>query len=239
MIADIAVNPNNDEEILVVVSNYNTTNIYWTNNAKSASPTWKVAEGNLTTPSIRSCMIVVKKNATNASVTEYYVGTSIGLYSAVNIGTGLQNNTQPTWVREGGNVLNYSVISSMDYRPQDNVLLIGTHGNGMYFADIGSPDFRPNQNTGVDDPIRNDKNFINRAYPTLVKDRMDYQVGNMFSVKQVAIGITSVNGQLVFRKDAKYESGFIDTRRLSKGLYILTITSKDNKQQFVQKFVKD
>jgi hypothetical protein len=53
-VQDIAVNPNNDNEIIAVVTNYgrtvganlnNVTNILWTNDAKSASPTWKVAEG--------------------------------------------------------------------------------------------------------------------------------------------------------------------------------------------------
>jgi hypothetical protein len=76
-IQDIAVNPNNDNEIIAVVTNYgrtvganlnNVTNILWTNDAKSASPTWKVAEGNLTGNntsgyiSARSCMITVKKD---------------------------------------------------------------------------------------------------------------------------------------------------------------------------------
>jgi hypothetical protein len=76
-VQDIAVNPNNDNEIIAVVTNYgrtvganlnNVTNILWTNDAKSASPTWRVAEGNLTGNntsgyiSARSCMITVKKD---------------------------------------------------------------------------------------------------------------------------------------------------------------------------------
>ena len=34
-VQDIAVNPNNDNEVLAIVSNYNTISIWWTNNAKS------------------------------------------------------------------------------------------------------------------------------------------------------------------------------------------------------------
>jgi hypothetical protein len=80
-ISDIAANPNNDEEVMAVVSNYavgtNTAiNIWWTNNAKSSTPTWRLAEGNLTSPSVRSAQIVVKKDGTGTAVTEYYVGTS-------------------------------------------------------------------------------------------------------------------------------------------------------------------
>ena len=239
-ISDIAVNPNNDEEVMVVVSNYNTNSIWWTNNAKSTIPTWFNAEGNLNTPSIRSCAIIVKKDATNNPVTEYYIGTSVGLYSAVNISTNLQNSQPVAWVREGGNVLNFAVITSMDYRPQDNILLIGTHGNGMYFASVGTPDFRPNQNTGIGDPVRNDKDFIKSALPTIVKSgRIEYQIGNMFTVKRLIVQIHSINGQQVFKNETGYQNGSIDVMKLSKGAYVLTITSNDYEQQFVQKFVKE
>jgi hypothetical protein len=238
-ISDIAVNPNNDEEVLAVVSNYTEnnqpiTNIWWTNNAKSATPTWRQVDGNLGLPSIRSCMIVVRKDATNNPVTEYYVGTSIGLYSTLNINSGTV-----TWVREGGNVLNFAIVTSLDYRPQDNTLLVGTHGNGMYYATTGTPDFRPNQNTGVTDPNPTDENFIKSALPTLVKGRIDYQIGNMFTVKALSIRIYNLSGQLVVSKSTGYQSGQLYVGQLSKGAYILTITSQDNKQQFVRKFVKE
>src|SRR5690606_4332550 len=159
-VQDIAVNPNNDDEIIAVVSNYGVISVWWTGNAKSAIPTWKNAEGNLTLPSFRSCMIVVKKDASNNPVTEYYVGTSVGLYSTANLGSVLTANQSPVWVREGANILNYAVVQSLAYRPADNVLLVGTHGNGMYYANIGNPNFTPNLNTGINDPVLNDRNFI-------------------------------------------------------------------------------
>ena len=240
-ISDIAVNPNDDNEVMAVVSNYNTVSIWYTKNGKSVAPIWFSAEGNLTLPSMRSCMIVVKKDAGNNPVTEYYVGTSVGLYSALNIGnitpTGTSINVP--WVREGGSVLNLAVISSLDYRPQDNILLVGTHGNGMYYASTGTPDFRPSQPTGLPDPVRNDKNFIQKAFPTIARDKVSYQTGNMFTVKRLIIQVHSINGQQVIRNVRGYSNGEIDVRKLSKGPYVLTITSDDYKQQFVQKFVKE
>lgn len=243
-VSDIAVNPNNDEEVMVTVSNYSTSttnviSVFWTNNAKNATPTWYSAEGNLPLPSYRSCMIVVKKDASNNPVTEYYIGTSVGLYSATNIGSILPSNGTVNWVREGGNILNYAVVTSMDYRPQDNVLLVGTHGNGLYFTEIGSPDFRPNQNTAVTDPVRNDKNFIQKAYPTLVKDQLYYQTGNLLTVKRISIQVHNSAGQLMSRKETGYSSGLVDTRGFARGTYVLTITSEDRKQQFVQTFLKE
>ena len=244
-ISDIASNPNNDEEIIAVVSNYTVnnnpvTNIWWTNNAKSSTPTWKAAEGNLTLPSIRSAQIIVKKDASNNPVTEYYVGTSVGLYSAVNIGPTLLANQAVNWVREGDNVLNLAVVTTLDYRPVDNIFLVGTHGNGMYYANAGTPNYTPNLNTGVVDPVRNDKHFIEVAYPTIVRNqKINYKIGNMFTVKGIVVQVYSNSGQLLFRKESSYTNGSVDTERLPKGSYILTITSNDYKQQFVQSFVKN
>ena len=162
------------------------------------------------------------------------MGTSVGLYSAVNIAsiTPLASTVNVPWVREGGSVLNFAVITSMDYRPQDNVLLIGTHGNGMYYA-------RPNPVTGIPDPVRNDKNFIVKAYPTLSKDNLFYQTGNMFDVKKIIVRVHTIAGQQLIRKETSYSNGSLDISKFSKGAYILTITSDDYKQQFVQQFVKE
>ena len=235
-VSDIAVNPNNDNEIMAVISNYTAnnqpiTNIWWTNNAKSSTPTWRQVDGNLNMPSVRSCMIVVKKDGGGNPVTEYYVGTSIGLYSTLSISSGTV-----TWVREGGNVLNYAIVTSMDYRPQDNVLLIGTHGNGMYYAMIGNPDFRPDQGPGNNDttPI-----LIRQAQPTIVKQGIDYVVGNMFNVKKLSINIYNSAGQLVYKSETGYQNGHIDVPGLPRAIYILAITSDDPRERFVQRFVKD
>jgi hypothetical protein len=238
-ISDIAVNPNNDDEIMLTVSNYNVTSVFWTRNAKSVSPAWKSAEGNLSLPSFRSCMIVVKKDASNNPVQEYYVGTSVGLYSATNIGATLDAGGAVNWTREGGATLGFAVIQSMDYRPQDNTLLLGTHGNGMYFTNVGTPNFQPNQNTGIDDPVRNDKNFIQKAFPTVVSaNKMEYRIGNQFNTKRILIQVHNTSGQLVYRKEDGYQNGIIDVSKLARGAYVLTITSSDYKQQFIQQFVK-
>lgn len=233
-VSDIAINPNRDDEVLVTVSNYGATSIWWTNNAKSATPTWTNVEGNLTLPSARSCMIVVKKDASNKAVTEYYVGTSVGLYSTTNISA-----AAVSWVREGDNVLNYAVITSLDYRPQDNVLLVGTHGNGMFYASTGTPNFTPDVSTGTNDPVRNDIHFIQQAYPALASNRISYAIGNMYTVQKLIITVRTMTGQLTDQKEAPYENGTIDVSKYAGGMYILTITSSDNKQQFVRQFVKE
>jgi hypothetical protein len=167
------------------------------------------------------------------------VGTSVGLYSATDINQTLAAGGTIHWAREGGSLLNFAIIQSMSYRPQDNTLLLGTHGNGMYFTNVGTPNFQPNQNTGVNDPVRNDKNFIQKAYPTLVTNRIDFKIGNMFTVQKLLVKVHNSAGQLVFRREDGYVDGNIDVTKLARGVYILTITSSDFKQQFIQQFVKD
>ena len=251
-IQDIAVNPNNDDEIMLVISNYgitsgstlqNVTNIWWTNNAKSASPTWRQAEGNLAGTntsgyiSARSCVIATKKDAANNPVTEYYVGTAAGLYSVANLGTTLVGGGSPTWQREGGNVLNLAVIQSMAYRPGDNVLVVGTHGNGMYYTFLGTANFNPNQNTGVD-PVTNDKNFIKNVYPTIPVDNIQYNTGNMIGIKKITVELYNMMGQQMMKKEANYQSGSIPVSGLQRGSYILSITSDNGRYRHIEKFIK-
>lgn len=236
-VQDIAVNPNNDNEVMAVISNYNTISIWWTKNAKSASPTWQNAEGNLTLPSIRSCAIVVKKDAAGQPLTEYYVGTSVGLYSTVNLGTVLDAGQAPSWQREGGNLLNFAVVTSLAYRPVDNVMAVGTHGNGIYYTYLGAPNFSPNQSTSIT-PVTNDRNFIRLVAPTYSTTRVNYQIGNLTGITRLSIQVISLNGQVVWKEERGYNNGSIPLDRIARGMYILNIVSNDNRYRHVQKIVR-
>lgn len=236
-VQDISVNPNNDDEIMAVVSNYGVVSIWWTNNAKSASPTWRNAEGNLTLPSVRSCAIVVKKDAANNPVTEYYVGTSVGLYSASNLSVTLPAGTPPVWQREGGSMLNFAVVQSLAYRPVDNVLLVGTHGNGMYYGFMGTPNFIPNQATGIN-PITNDRNFIRTVLPVLTPGQVQYATGNMTGIKKITVQVMDLTGRIVYKKETGYQSGSVNLGPYASGVYVLGIYSDDGRYRHIQKLVK-
>jgi hypothetical protein len=235
---------------MLVVTNYgrtlgngsfaNVSNILWTNNAKSATPIWFVAEGNLAGTSTtgfisaRSCMIVVKKDASNNPVTEYYVGTAAGLFAVENLGTTLQASGTPNWQREASTVLNFAVISSLDYRPADNVMVVGTHGNGMYYTFLGTP----NLVTGINNPVLNDKNFIALVYPTVSSSTVRYKIGNKFEVKKISLQLFNMQGQQVFRKEDNYSDGSFDLGRFSKGAYVLSIYSDNKKYRHIQKLIR-
>ncbi len=122
-ISSIAVNPRNDDTVIVTFSSYGVTSVFWTGTANSAVPTWTEVEGSLTLPSYRSSAIAV-----TASGVEYYVGTSVGLFTS----TGLPGAV--AWVQDGATEIGNAVISSLALRPSDNKLVVGTHGYGMWYA---------------------------------------------------------------------------------------------------------
>jgi hypothetical protein len=248
-VQDIAVNPNNDNEIMIVITNYgrtvgaafnNVTNILWTDNAKNASPNWRVAEGNLTGNntsgyiSARSCMITVKKDGSGNPVTEYYVGTAAGLFAVENLGPTLIGGGSPTWQREGSTTLNYAVINSLAYRPDDNVLLVGTHGNGLYYTFLGTP----NLVTGINNPVINDKDFITMVYPTISESIIQYRIGNKTDVKKISVQLFNMQGQEMYRQELGYQNGSINISRYSKGAYILSIYSDNKKYRHVQQIIR-
>lgn len=238
-VSDIAVNPNDDNEILVVVSNYGVTSAFWTYNAKSATPSWSNVEGDLSLPSYRSCAIVPRKDASGNPYTEYYIGTSVGLYSTQNIGKTLGSTPAGNiiWSREGASVLNYAVISSMDYRPEDNTLLIGTHGNGMFYTVIGSANFTPNLPTALPNTIVNDKNFM-KVYPTVSTGTYQYKAGSISGVKSINVQVYNMLGQSVYQTKSGYGDGQIPLNRLPAGNYFVQITSDNKKYQANQKIIK-
>ncbi|MEP6584647.1 MAG: T9SS type A sorting domain-containing protein [Ginsengibacter sp.] len=231
-VSDIAINPNNDDEVLVTVSNYGTTNIWYSANGKSTLPTWKNVEGNLTLPSIRSCMIIAKKDASGVPLTEYYVGTSVGLYSTTDISA-----ASVTWEREGDNLLGMPLTVSLDYRPQDNTLLVGTHGNGMFYTSTGTSDYRPNTGPGVD-PTLPPGTFIKNLYPTFTKTSLRYEIGNALNIKVISLKIYNMAGQVVYATKGSYQSTTLDVKRFSSGGYILKIESDNGQYKFIRKFIK-
>lgn len=249
VVTDISINSRNQDTVMAVVSNYGVNSIFWTGNATAAQPTWKVIEGNLTVPSVRACEIVVKQN-----VVEYYVGTSTGLFSTSNIA-----EQSTVWSRELGkagdpsSMMNTAIVNSLAYRWSDNTLVIGTHGNGMFVAYIGNATTSGGGDSGsgdgnsggggpvtaITDPIRNDDNFIRNAYPTLVNDVLQFQVGNLTNIKKLNIQVMSMSGAMVYQAVQGYESGKLSLNNLAPGTYVLSITSSDRKYQYNKKIIKN
>lgn len=222
LVRDIAVNPRNPDTVLAVVSNYGVTSAFWTGNALSASPTWQAVEGNISTASFRSCAIV-----TTSTGVEYYVGTSIGLFSATTMNENLTN-----WQLEGPAVLQGAIVNDLALRTADNTLLIGTHGNGMFYTVIG------NVPTSVPDVVVNDKRFINAVFPTITPGDINFRTGGATGIKTIHIRVTNLSGQVLMQRTQAYQNGTVPLGPLSTGSYLLEIISDNRRYKHVQQFVK-
>ncbi|MDX1639164.1 MAG: T9SS type A sorting domain-containing protein, partial [Balneolaceae bacterium] len=137
---DIALNPVDADEAVVVMSNYGITGIYHT---ADGGQNWTAVEGNLSSdksgnagegPSIRSATIMPTGNSTI-----YVVGTSVGLYSTETLDGG---NT--TWMQESAgdgtgpnrSFIGNSVVEFVISRITDGDVAVGTHGRGIFIGDF-------------------------------------------------------------------------------------------------------
>ena len=229
VVIGIAVNPRNDDTVLAVISNYDTQSIWWTGDANDSIPVWQPIEGtgtnNLAAPSIRSCAIVV----TQFDV-EYYVGTQIGLYSTTTIA-----GTSTQWTPEvSSGPLQYAIVSSLAVRWSDNTLVVGTHGNGMFYTVIGSPiSISPSPT-----PKDTGSIFISNLYPTLLVNTLNIQTGNMPGINGMHVYIYNMLGQLVYEAQMSYQDQSIDLGMLPAAMYLLTITSNDGTHHYTRKFIR-
>jgi hypothetical protein len=222
-ISSIAVNPRNDDTILVTFSSYNTTSIWWTGNANAATPTWLNVEGGLTTPSVRSSAIAI-----TGSGVEYFVGTSVGLYSAL-IDASAPAST--SWIKEGAGEMGNAVVSSLALRTLDNRLVVGTHGYGMWQSQLstsavpvtllsfsGKTDKHVNQLTWTTESEVNNKGFaIERKYDA--------------EIHFTTIGFVPASTTTQSRKSYSFQDAFVDLGK-SKATYRLRQTDIDGKTTY-------
>ena len=133
IVSSVSINPADDNEIMITYSNYAVNSVYHTTNANIASPAWTVVEGPagsaVQLASARSSAIVKV-----LGVNQYYVGTSVGLFSTTTL-----SGTTTSWTRIGSTEINFAIVSQLRYRPADNKILAGTHGNGMFLITLSDP----------------------------------------------------------------------------------------------------
>jgi photosystem II stability/assembly factor-like uncharacterized protein len=130
---DIAVNPDNAEEIIVVYSNYSVYSLFHSNDG---GQNWTKIAGNLEQnpsgtgngPSCRSAEIIPLGNSTL-----YLVGTSVGLFGTANL-----NGENTVWERVASQDIGSVVCEYLTYRQNDGLLVVATHGNGIYQTNLSN-----------------------------------------------------------------------------------------------------
>ncbi len=202
VVSGVAIHPTNPDIAMVVYSNYGINNIFITSNATSASPTWDLVERNLASFSIRSAAIAEANGQIG-----YFVGTARGLYAS-------QDPKTTDWQLESTNEIGLAVARSLDYRPSDNILLVGTHGNGMYQSDLST--------LGVDENTITDNDVT--LYPNPTSGPVTIAYSGSRSLKNLSI--TDMSGKVVLKQALETGNSEIQfqTQELSSGIYFVNIT---------------
>jgi len=213
VVSGLAIHPTNPDIVMAVYANYGITNIFLTTNATNANPTWTVVERNLDAHSIRSTAIVEV-----GSETIFFVGTGRGLYSSADP---INND----WDIEGPNDIGFAVVSGLVYRPADNKLLIGTHGNGMY-------------ETTVEGTLStNSFSRVNRVnlYPNPAKFELNLQGNSVDSGNEISYRISDITGKTIQKGTVSNRK--INVETLKRGVYLIDLNI-DGKRE-TSKFIKN
>jgi hypothetical protein len=161
---DIAVNPEDGDEAIVVLSNYNILSMWHT---KNAGVSWNSVGGanstnggleGLDAPSIRTVAFAPTEN----EGTFVFAGTSVGLFA-----TDQLNGSNTEWVQVAESTVGNAVVAELDYRISDDLLAVGTHGRGIFIGQIG-------MSTSTEEPVFSEspasftleQNFPNPFNPT-------------------------------------------------------------------------
>jgi hypothetical protein len=208
-VADIAVNPLDAREILVVFSNYNVIGIY---HSTDGGERFSAVEGNLagTTvqpgPSLRSAAIL-----TLLGTPYYFVGTSAGLFAARALA-----GDDTEWEQEAADEIGLSVVWDLDVRQSDSLLAVATHGRGLYLGSVDE-DFDPRPQP---DAFQLAQNYPN---PFSSTTRITY---DLVEASRVSLTVFDLAGRRVTtliqeaeRDEGRYEESF-DASGLASGTYL-------------------
>ena len=129
----IAVDATNADKALIAFSNYEVKSLFYTSDGGA---NWIDVSGNLEEnadgsgngPSIRWAVIHPVSNGT-----VYFAGTSTGFYSTTTLYT-----DSTIWLQEGASSIGNVVVDMIDNRISDGLVVVGTHGNGVFSSKIDS-----------------------------------------------------------------------------------------------------
>jgi hypothetical protein len=132
-VSNIAVNPEDGDEVMVTFSNYSVKSIFHTNDGGS---TWSDISGNLEEnsdgsgngPSVASALIIKHKNTQM-----YFVGTHTGVYSTTSL-----NGASTTWVQEAAQSIGNVIVRGMAGRQSDGYIAVATHGAGVFTVSLNA-----------------------------------------------------------------------------------------------------
>jgi hypothetical protein len=227
---DIAVNPVNADEVLVVYSNYSVYSLF---HSIDGGQNWNKIAGNLEQnasgsgngPSCRSAKIIPLGNDTL-----YLVGTSVGLFGTANL-----DGQNTVWKQVADQEIGAVVIETLTYRAIDGLLVVGTHGNGIFQTNL----------TSANDLLSGEESLlVKNLEMNIFPNPVTHAVNVEFTLKtnnQVNLQLYDELGKLVKRiKKGNYTIGNnkiqLEMGNLKSGIYFITLSIDE--EQFTQQIIK-
>lgn len=221
----IAVDPTNADRVLTVFSNYSVRSLYFTSNG---GITWKDVSNNLeqfvtgggTGPSVRWASILPVNGDT-----AYIVGTSTGVYATAHMDSVKLDTANHVWVQLGSTTIGNAVVDMIDTRPSDGLVVVATHGNGMYSTNI--TDIA--QISGIDNLKTLTSPLQLRTYPNPA-DEFTYISFNLPKRSNVEMKIFDIKGNEIATlyngvKEGGLENILFDTKKLASGIYFCHVVA--------------
>ena len=209
---DIAVNPNNANELYITLSGYGTGHVY---RSMDAGNNWVDVSESLPDMPFHSVAI----DPSNDSIV--YVGCDFGVFVSFDKGT--------SWENFGTGLPEAVMVFDLVFSSSDNMLLAFTHGNGVYRIPQAS---KPAQVS-----IDNFDDLSITLTPNPVADYLNVNISEGRYTHCTAI-IVNGRGEVVFQKnDFTLENRMsIYCKQLASGIYFLVL--ENNQFKHIEKFIK-
>ncbi len=225
----IAVDPNNADHIVVVLSNYKIYSLFY---SSDGGVNWTKVAGNLeensnTTglgngPSVLWASIIPVSTGT-----VYLAGTSVGLF-----GTNTLNGTSTVWTQLAPNEIGNMIVNMMDYRTSDGLVAIATYGAGIFSTTI--TDSIPTNLAEV-----NPLSFNISTYPNPSSEKVTIQ---FYSTERqnISLNVYDANGNLVesiINEEMKqgHQEYILERKNRAAGIYFIQL--KASGKSYTKKIV--
>ena len=214
-ITDIAIDPNDKNNIVVTVGGYGSfDHVYKSSNAMSDNPTFTSMQGNL--PKMPAYSAVIDVNNSTSTI----IGTEFGVWSTEN---GIN------WILEDdGMPIVPCHMLRQQYLPGDNkgIIYVGTHGRGI---------FKSSNTSSIFDLTYENKDVVDMLsiYPNPAESFINLELTSDIDIYDVTI--VDLMGKKVYFSNSLISTK-IDISSFEEGNYIVVVNSSNGKQ--LGKFVK-
>ena len=217
-VTSIDVDPADGNHILVTLSNYGIPSVFESVNGGTS---FTSIEGNLPDVPVRWGIFVPNSSIIDGSTPGgILLATEIGVWSALST-----SGNATVWTPQSGTLPRVR-CDMLRYRPSDGLLVVATHGRGLFTANLGVVTSVPS--------IPNTKNFID--YISATQQQLFVKVGNL-NITSMEVRLFAMDGKLVYSSKANYANQSIPLSKLARGGYVLKIYGNKN-EQFTQQFIK-